>query len=168
MEPEKQDTSDLLKLSFCKAMPKKFKKRFSPKCFIGLQKKNWIEIKPRIIYHKIQFASNRKKKNKNKKTSRCTFTTYTCYRFSLFEASIHTTSTMLFHPSMAGELFSGTGLKWYITDKTLLFSQAELITPSTAPTAISDHCMTCVYCNDKSLLCVSPPSLCTEAVMGTQ
>lgn len=67
MEPEKQDTSDLLKLSFCKAMPKKFKKRFSPKCFIGLQKKNWIEIKPRIIYHKIQFASNRKKKTKTKK-----------------------------------------------------------------------------------------------------
>lgn len=126
-------------------------------------------IQLRIIYPKYNLPAIGEKKQKQKPNpSRCTFTSYTCYLCSFFDASIHTISTVLFHPSMAGELFSGTGLNVTLLAKTLLFSQTELITPLMAPPAISDHHMTCVYCNDNSLLCVSPPSPSTEVVMGTQ
>lgn len=74
----------------------------------------------------------------------------------------------LFHPSWLRSSFLKLVLNVTLLIKTLLFSQAELTTPLMAPTAISDHHMICVYCNDKPLLCVSPPSSCTEAEMGTQ
>lgn len=73
----------------------------------------------------------------------------------IFDASIHSMSTLLFHPSIPGELFSGTILNVILLIKTLLLSQAEFITTfDVSHCAFSEHHMTNVHYMTVNCFCV--------------
>lgn len=99
------------------------------------------DFKTRKIVTTENYTSKIWLSNKEKKSTRCNFAGSTCYIPSF---TIHTISTMLFHPFGPGKesILNGTFLI-----KTLLFSQAEFMTTfNGSDCAFSDYHLTFV-CN---------------------